>query len=169
MEYLNDDMKANGWWWRGMTMPHLYFATSIKDFLDTKEMVRPTLMARFMCKHFFHGPSIGDYALHGAGVIVFYNLRHSVQGESVLLEDVTGSLEARIPTDQKLFGPNAYLESLREQGIGERDCVQCAEVLYYPEDGSREMWGVRKLLNIPRAEPAPQELTSLVFSPALGF
>jgi hypothetical protein len=166
MEYLNDTMREIDTWTRlrMATLPRLYFARSIKDFLDNKGMVRPTSLARAFGKTFLHGPSSGDCYLPGAGVIIFYNLHHSVQENSVLLEDITGSLEAQMPPEC-----DAYLASLSKQGIGERDRVQYAEMLYYPGDGSRQMWGVKKMLNIPAGELTSREAASFAFSPAFGF
>lgn len=146
MIHLNEVWKQNGPLGRmgEIFQPQVYWAASIRNFLDERQNVYST--------NFFRASFQEVPYLYGKSIIHFHDVRYRrLAPNRALLEDVN-------ELEMGIMSP-AFLNQLVEyQRIHDGDRVQRAIVIYHREKDEGLLYSLEKYINKPKPEFVPKPL-----------
>lgn len=164
MQHVNPEIRKAGisGFLLDMTLPEIYFATSIADFLDEKKNVKPTSYLRSFGFTLPLRP--GGNNLIGRAMINFFDVTYMTHDDNPAIIDLEDEIN-RMTVG--LHAPNDHYKSAEEQGLRSGDRIQLASVLYDPRRDSVQLIAARKQLNIPTSDLSRANIQELM--PAFGF
>ena len=134
-----------------LTQPQVYIASTISDFLDAMQGVKPTSFLRAYINLNPH--------LHGKSIINVPNVIYTrMAPDRVKLEDLSAELEVGVRSVQELE------RMIQQQEISNEDKIQFAIISYQRSDNRSYIYDLQKSINAPKPELAPPVLAD--FAPA---